>query len=50
MSVTSRNRTELNDQVTATAGDYQVDGARVFQTLNIGGSGTTSVNFVVGCA
>jgi acetyl-CoA C-acetyltransferase len=37
-------------QVTATAGDYQVEGARVFQTLNIGGSGTTSVSFVVGRA
>jgi acetyl-CoA C-acetyltransferase len=37
-------------QVTATAGDYQVDGARLFQTLNIGGSGTTSVSFVVGRA
>jgi acetyl-CoA C-acetyltransferase len=35
-------------QVTGTAGDYQVEGARTFQTLNIGGSGTTSVSFVVG--
>jgi acetyl-CoA C-acetyltransferase len=35
-------------QVTNTAGDYQVEGARAFQTLNIGGSGTTSVSFVVG--
>jgi len=35
-------------QVTGTAGDYQVEGARNFQTLNIGGSGTTSVSFVVG--
>ena len=35
-------------QVTAQAGDYQVEGARNFQTLNIGGSGTTSVSFVVG--
>ena len=32
----------------ATAGDYQVEGARRFATLNIGGSGTTSVSFVVG--
>jgi acetyl-CoA C-acetyltransferase len=37
-------------QVTNAAGDYQVDGARIFQTLNIGGSGTTSVSFVVGCS
>jgi acetyl-CoA C-acetyltransferase len=35
-------------QVTGTAGNYQIDGAQVFQTLNIGGSGTTSVSFVVG--
>jgi acetyl-CoA C-acetyltransferase len=35
-------------QVTGRAGDYQVEGARTFQTLNIGGSGTTSVSFVVG--
>ena len=35
-------------QVTGTAGDYQVDGARTCQTLNIGGSGTTSVSFVLG--
>ena len=32
-------------QVTGTAGDYQVEGAKTFQTLNIGGSGTTSVSF-----
>ena len=37
-------------QVTATAGDYQVRGARRVATLNIGGSGTTSVSFVVGYA
>lgn len=35
-------------QVTQTAGNYQVDGAKRFQTLNIGGSGTTSVSFVIG--
>jgi acetyl-CoA C-acetyltransferase len=35
-------------QVTGQAGDYQVDGAKNFQTLNIGGSGTTSCSFVVG--
>ncbi len=34
-------------QVTGTAGDYQVEGAKTFQSLNIGGSGTTSVSFVV---
>jgi acetyl-CoA C-acetyltransferase len=35
-------------QVTGNAGDYQVEGARNVATLNIGGSGTTSVTFVVG--
>lgn len=35
-------------QVTGKAGGYQVEGARRFATLNIGGSGTTSCVFVVG--
>ena len=35
-------------QVTGQAGGYQVDGAKTFATLNIGGSGTTSCVFVVG--
>jgi acetyl-CoA C-acetyltransferase len=35
-------------QVTGRAGDYQVEDARRFATLNIGGSGTTSCVFVVG--
>jgi len=35
-------------QVTGRAGDYQVAGARRVATLNIGGSGTTSVVHVVG--
>jgi acetyl-CoA C-acetyltransferase len=34
-------------QVTGQAGDYQVPGARTFATLNIGGSTTTTVSFVV---
>lgn len=34
-------------QVTDSAGDYQVPGARRFATLNIGGSATTVVSFVV---
>jgi acetyl-CoA C-acetyltransferase len=34
-------------QVTGTAGSYQVDGAKAFQTLNIGGSCGTVVSFVV---
>jgi acetyl-CoA C-acetyltransferase len=35
-------------QVTGQAGDYQVPGAKRVATLNLGGSGTTSVSFVVG--
>jgi acetyl-CoA C-acetyltransferase len=34
--------------VTGTAGAYQVEGAKRFAMLNIGGSGTTSCAFVVG--
>lgn len=37
-------------QVTGTAGDYQVDGAKTVQTLNIGGSTTTTVSLVVQAA
>jgi acetyl-CoA C-acetyltransferase len=35
-------------QVTDNAGEYQVDDAKKFAVLNIGGSGTTSCAFVVG--
>ena len=35
-------------QVTGNAGNYQVANAKRFATLNIGGSGTTSVSFIVG--
>jgi len=35
-------------QVSGSAGGYQVAGAQTVATLNIGGSGTTSVAFVVG--
>ncbi|GAA0979762.1 acetyl-CoA acetyltransferase [Acrocarpospora macrocephala] len=35
-------------QVTGRAGAYQIEGARRFGTLNIGGSTTTTVSFVVG--
>ena len=33
---------------TGQAGDYQVEGAKRIATLNIGGSGTTSVVHIVG--
>jgi acetyl-CoA C-acetyltransferase len=39
---------DAHRQVTGTAGDYQVRGARRFATLNIGGSTATTVSFVVG--
>lgn len=39
---------DAHRQVTGQAGDYQVAGATTFATLNIGGSTTTTVSFVVG--
>jgi acetyl-CoA C-acetyltransferase len=44
----TRQVLDAHRQVTGTAGEYQVEGARRIATLNIGGSGTTSVCFVVG--
>ena len=38
---------DASRQVTGRAGENQVDGARTFATLNIGGSTTTTVSFVV---
>ncbi len=35
-------------QVTGQAGDYQVEGSKTCQTLNIGGSTTTTVSLIVG--
>jgi acetyl-CoA C-acetyltransferase len=35
-------------QASGLAGDYQVDGARRFGTLNLGGSTATTVSFVIG--
>jgi len=35
-------------QIKGQCGEYQVEGAKKIATLNIGGSGTTSVSFVVG--
>jgi len=37
-------------QVSELAGDYQVDGAERFGTLNIGGSTATTVSFIIGPA
>nr|WP_233345494.1 acetyl-CoA acetyltransferase [Litorimonas taeanensis] len=38
---------DAGKQVTETAGEYQVEGAKRTQTLNIGGSTTTTVSFIV---
>ncbi|MDJ0959907.1 MAG: acetyl-CoA acetyltransferase [Acidimicrobiia bacterium] len=38
---------DAHRQVTGAAGDYQVEGARRVQTLNIGGSATTIASFVL---
>lgn len=37
-------------QVSGLAGEYQVEGARRFGTLNLGGSTATTVSFVIGAA
>ncbi len=39
---------DSHKQVTGTAGDYQIEGASNVATLNIGGSATTTVSFVIG--
>jgi acetyl-CoA C-acetyltransferase len=44
----ARQVLDAHRQVTGTAGEYQVENARRVATLNIGGSGTTSVCFVIG--
>ena len=41
---------DASRQVAGRAGDYQIDGARRFATLNLGGSGTTACAFVLGGA
>jgi acetyl-CoA C-acetyltransferase len=38
---------DAHKQVTGTAGEYQVEGANRVQTLNIGGSTTTTASFIV---
>jgi acetyl-CoA C-acetyltransferase len=43
-----RQMLDCYKQVTASAGDYQIEGAKRFAMLNLGGSATTSCAFVVG--
>jgi len=38
---------DASKQVTGTAGDYQVNGAKRVATYNVGGSGTTNSSFVL---
>jgi len=45
-----RQLLDAHRQVAGIAGAYQVEGAKRAATLNLGGSGTTSVCFVVGAA
>jgi acetyl-CoA C-acetyltransferase len=44
----TRQALDAFKQVTGQAGAYQIDGARRIATLNIGGSGTTTVAMVIG--
>ncbi len=44
----TRQLLDAYKQVTQTAGDYQVPGAKKAATLNIGGTATTNVCFIVG--
>lgn len=44
----TRQALDAFKQVTGTAGDYQIEGAKKIATLNIGGSGTTTVAMVIG--
>ncbi len=44
----ARQLLDAYKQVTAAAGDYQVEGARKAATLNIGGTATTNVVFIIG--
>jgi acetyl-CoA C-acetyltransferase len=44
----ARQLLDAYKQVSRTAGDYQVDGAKKVATLNIGGTATTNVCFVIG--
>lgn len=44
----ARQMLDAYKQVTGTAGDYQIPGARRAATLNIGGTATTNVVFIVG--
>ena len=44
----ARQLLDAYKQVTATAGDYQIPNAKKVATLNIGGSATTNVCFIVG--
>ena len=44
----TRQALDAFKQVTGQAGNYQIDAAKKIATLNIGGSGTTTVALVIG--
>jgi len=44
----ARQLLDAYKQVTGTAGDYQISGAKTVATLNIGGTATTNVSFIIG--
>ena len=44
----TRQALDAFKQAAGQAGDYQIDGAQKIATLNIGGSGTTTVAMVIG--
>jgi acetyl-CoA C-acetyltransferase len=44
----TRQALDAFKQVTGQAGEYQIEGAKKIATLNIGGSGTTTVAMVIG--
>jgi len=44
----TRQALDAFKQVSGQAGDYQIEGAKKIATLNIGGSGTTTVAMVIG--
>ena len=44
----ARQLLDAYKQVTETTGDYQVSGAKKVATLNIGGTATTNVCFIIG--
>jgi len=47
-AIAKDGRLDCYKQTTNTAADYQIEGAKNFATLNVGGSATTTVSFIIG--